>query len=81
MTITTRASWTSPVEISTIDALDAKVNLMVAAGQTDGIKVSTENSPVPGEFTIDRTWVDTAAAQEWIDFLQPFNPVSAAIIV
>lgn len=81
MTITTRAIWTSPVATSTIDALDAKVNSMVAAGQTDGIKVSTENSPVLGELTVDRTWVDTAAAQEWIDFLQPFNPVSVEIIV
>lgn len=81
MTTTTKGVWTVPIATITIDALYAKIDSMVAAGQTDGIKVSTENSPVLGELTVDRTWVDTAAAQEWIDFLQPFNPVSVEIIV
>lgn len=81
MTVTTQAIWTTPVAQSTMDACSAQVAIMVTAGQTDGIPVIIDDSPVAGQETVDRTWIDTASAQEWIDFLQSYGPVSAEIIV
>ena len=81
MTVTTQAIWTMPIAQSTLDACSAQVTIMVTAGQTDGIPVVTDDSPVAGQETVDRTWIDTASAQEWIDFLQPYSPVSAQIVV
>jgi hypothetical protein len=54
---------------------------MVTAGQTDGIPVIIDDSPVAGQETVNRTWIDTASAQEWIDFLQPYGPLSVQIVV
>jgi hypothetical protein len=80
MTITTQMVWTMPVEESMVAASQIQVDAMVAAGQTDGLKKCTDNSPVIGEVTAERTWIDTTAAQEWIDFIIQYGPISATIV-
>jgi hypothetical protein len=92
MTITTQMIWTMPDPsdstlrqrvLSTLATAQVQIDAMVAAGQTDGIKVVTLDSPVIGEVTAVRTWIDTAAAQEWIDFIiqyGQYEPISTIII-
>ena len=81
MTITTRAIWTMPIAQQIIDDSKVKVEQMQADGQTDGVPVITYDSPAAGEETVDRTWIDTAAAEEWMNFLVPYGPISIEIIL
>ncbi len=81
MAITTRAIWTMPIAQQTLDDSSVKVQAMQAAGQTDGIPVISYDSPTAGEETVDRTWIDIAAAEEWMTFLVPYNPISLEIIL
>ena len=81
MTITTRAIWTMPIAQQTSDDASVKYKQMQAAGKTDGIPVLTPDSPAAGELTSDRFWIDTAAAEEWANFLVPYGPISIEIIL
>lgn len=36
--------------------------------------------PGPDQTTFDRFWIDQTSAENWIAFIQPYNPVSATII-
>ena len=80
MTITTRAIWTMPIAQQTLDNARAKVEQMQAAGKTDDNAVITPDSPAAGELTSDRFWIDTAA-EEWVNFLVPYGPISIEIIL
>lgn len=80
MTVTTKAVWVTPIAPSTIEASQVQVDTMIQEGKTDGIPVITYDSPIAGQETVDRTWVDLAAAQQWLDFLAPYGPVSTEIV-
>jgi hypothetical protein len=81
MTTKTKVIWTTPLAQQTLDDCKTQVYNMIAAGQTDGVPEIIHDSPVAGQETVFRNWTDTAAAQEWIDFLQPYGPLSAQIVV
>lgn len=80
MTVTTHTVWTMPILQSTLDALSADVDTMIQQGKTDGIPVITYDSPIAGQETVVRTWVDIAAAEEWILCMTPYGFVSAEVI-
>ena len=80
MTTQTQVIWTTPLAQQTIDDCKTQVNNMIAAGQTDGTHTQTVG-PGADQETVIRDWTDSTAAQEWIDFLQPYSPVSAQIVV
>lgn len=50
-----------------------KINEMTAQGKTDGIPTVT--APPNNQVEVVRVWVSLAAAQEWQDFITPYNPV------
>lgn len=55
----------------------ARIDELVALGQTDGQKQTTEEN---GIATIVRTWVDEAAAQGWIDWVNENAPIGYPFI-
>lgn len=80
MTVQTQTLWDNPIAQATLDDCKIKLASMEAAGQTSGTETAI---PMPHgqQGTVIRSWTDTAAAQEWIDFIQPYGPVSAEIVV
>jgi hypothetical protein len=59
-----------------------EVQILIGQGKTDGVNVKTENSPVAGQNTNVRTWIDLQTAEEWIIFINSLqvDPVSTAIL-
>ena len=53
-----------------------KIHLMTLEGKTTGQYTTTT---LETTYAVTRQWVDQAAAQEWIDFITPYSPVSAVI--
>lgn len=56
--------------------IQLKAQEMKVAGKTDDdpIRVQLET-----EYQFTRTWTTLANAEEWIAFIEPYNPVSATI--
>ena len=52
--------------------------LMESQGKTDDALTTHDNS-VENEVTTTRFWIDLAAAEEWTNYLQPFNPLRSVI--
>lgn len=77
MSVQTRVIWEvgSPQEV--INLLSAK-GLELADLQTAPFQSSTD--PITRQVIVDRFWVDTEAATNWIVFVEGYNPVSATII-
>lgn len=59
-----------------IDACLTQVQLMVSEGKTTGEHTVNQLETM---YVVTRHWTDQAAAQEWIDFVTPYSPVSAVI--
>jgi hypothetical protein len=80
MTTQTTVTW-NPLP-SPEDAVihHAKAESMASEGKTDNVPVETWPS---GEGTppavVVRQWTTLQDAQEWLDFLAPYNPQSAVI--
>ena len=73
---TTQVTW-SDTQTSSFDEIADKAFEMQAQGKTDGNWQKNTNED--GNSTVERTWTDVPAAQEWIDFVNQFNPLSATI--
>jgi len=69
-----------PVPQTTLDALGAQADTMIQQGKTDGIPVITVDSPIAGQETVDRTWIDMSAAEEWVWWITPYGFVSSEVI-
>ena len=85
MTVKTIATYNSLPGIDLHDII-VKAAEMEAAGKTDFTDGSVDwpvgaTSPTP-PVTVTRAWVDEAAAQEWIDFLNslPVPPTETQIV-
>jgi hypothetical protein len=48
-----------------VESVAAKVEELLASGKTDGEIIIDHNNP----FTVQRRWIDAAAAQEWVDYM------------
>ena len=53
---------------------------MATEGKTDDVYIVIKNPEIPNQYTVERTWTDTAAANEWISYIQTFGPISAEIV-
>jgi hypothetical protein len=80
MTVKTHTVWNMPIPETTLDAIRPVLFTMIQQGKTDGTHVTTYDSPIVGQDTIERTWVDIAAAEEWISCVTPYGIVSIEII-
>jgi hypothetical protein len=78
MTISTLVSWPQPLGVAQMSQVNSKIAEMVAAGKTDGIfthNPETEQPPI----IITRTWTTVVDAEEWVAFVEQWNPLSATI--
>ena len=57
----------------------AKTEEFHTAGKVDTVMAEIIEDPDNDQFTSTRTFVDRAAAQEWVDFMDQFGPISATI--
>jgi hypothetical protein len=82
---TTTVTW-NPI-LTDYTMFDTKSEEMRTAGKTNGATTITYNGVlsqpgmVPGSapLVVVREWTTVEAAQEWIDFVTPYNPQSAII--
>lgn len=78
MSIETQVVWsvatTSP---ETIAIVNAKAQELINQGKEVGNVIFTRTSQ---QTIVNRFWIDSATAQEWIDFVVPYNPISAVIL-
>jgi hypothetical protein len=76
--IKTHITWLID-QVPATTELTAKLVEMETQEKTDGIR--TIISQGDGQITIERTWIDVDAANEWINFItSTFTPVSAVIV-
>jgi hypothetical protein len=84
--VQTQHTWTAS-RFSRTDNLDPitiavrdKQNEFYSAGKMTSIQAEITEDPVNDQFTVVRTFVDRAAAEEWVTFLNQHTPVSATIL-
>jgi hypothetical protein len=78
MTISTLLIWNQPLGDEIMAQINSKVAEMVAAGKTDGISTSNPEEEWP-PINTTRTWTTVADAEEWVAFVEQWNPASATI--
>jgi hypothetical protein len=76
MTISTIVVWNPVPTQEQNDTIDSKALAMASEGKTDNVPHSVTDGDVR---TVTRTWNTTADAEEWVTFLEPFNPQSITI--
>lgn len=74
---TTIVIWAQQPGPEIIDQLAVKALAMTEEGKTDDI---FEQTTVPQGVQVTRTWTTVEDAQEWVDFLAPYNPASTQIV-
>lgn len=84
--VQTQHIWTAS-RFSRTDNLDAitiavreKLDEFYSAGKIDNTMGEITEDPVNDQFTAVRTFVDRAAAEEWVTFLKQYSPVAATIL-
>lgn len=79
--IKTHVTWQlqTPTEQQLVEIREKAV-IMIAEGKTDSTAISIDDPNHPFLRIIEKHWVNVDAANEWIAFVQQFNPVSAVIV-
>lgn len=77
MTIETQVTWVKPTDPATVSAIQAKAQELIAVGKEVGNVIINEEAT---QVVVNRFWIDTPAADEWIAFVTGYNPVSAFIV-
>lgn len=49
--------------------IEAKLEEQINLGKTTGHNDVIEDSPEPGQYILERDWIDLEAAQAWVDFI------------
>jgi hypothetical protein len=83
MTRKTQVVWQDEILTNQVkQVIFDEVQILVGQEKTNGINEKSENTPVPGQNTNVRTWVDLQTAEEWIIFINALqvNPVSTSIL-
>jgi hypothetical protein len=83
MTVRTSVVWADAVLTQEVkQVVFDEVQILVGQQKTDGINEKLESTPVPGQNTNIRTWIDLPTAEEWIIFINSLQvaPVSTAIL-
>jgi hypothetical protein len=76
MTIQTVIVWDPIVSQEVKDIFDAAAAQAALEGKTDNLP---EKSPLPAPVTTVRNWTTLADAEEWVLFVEEYNPISATI--
>lgn len=77
--INTLVTWQELLVGDNKTEVTAKLAELKTAGKfVENTRIAVENSD--GTTSIKRSWVDLAAAQEWIDYITTYNPISAVIV-
>lgn len=60
----------------------AKITELFNLGKTDALPKYMLDTPVTGQYTVERNWVDVPSAEYWIDYLNTLSitPVSQTLI-
>lgn len=78
MTTQTQVIWNLPLsqaDIDNINSLEESHHQYEVAPRE-----FIDNTPLPGQRTVNRYWDTLEHAQQWIDLLLPMNPVSAVVV-
>lgn len=81
MSTTTTVIWNPIPAQSVLDSIDAQANAMKDEGKTTGQLIITWPGGTEGVAPkeVVREWTTEPDAQEWINFVNTYNPVSAVI--
>lgn len=76
--IETLVTWNdgTPSE-ATIDMCHAQIEIMISEGKTDG---SHQVTQLETTYVVSRFWNTLTDAQDWVDFVNAYSPVSAVIV-
>jgi len=77
MSVQTQVIWNFPFDPDTTTEINARAQQLYDQGKevSAPIVVNTDTQQ-----TVDRFWIDTATAEEWVAYVLTYNPVSAAIL-
>lgn len=77
MSIQTQVIWNWPLDAATRDSLLVKITEVEHLETQHRSEVA---GPGENQMTKLHWWINEEAAEDWIAFVEPFNPVSATII-
>lgn len=77
MSIETQVVWNKPTDQYAMLYVQQKAQELIAEGKEVGNVVLIDGDT---QLTVNRFWIDTATAEEWISFVTNYNPASAVII-
>ena len=77
MTVTTQTIWNIPQDPNAKTTIDARAAELAAQGKEVSPLVVVLGAT---QTTVNRFWIDTATAEEWVAYVLTFNPVSSAVI-
>lgn len=77
MSVQTQVIWNLPLNTDTVAAVNERAQQLYAQGKetSDPVFVFTETQHI-----VDRFWIDTVTAEEWVAYVLTYNPVSATIL-
>jgi hypothetical protein len=78
MAIQTNVVWDRTISMEEHFAMEAQLNVAIAAGTTSGIKTG---GPSYTLIPVVRVWTTTDAANAWITYLNTFSPAPVTAIV
>lgn len=77
MTTETQVTWSKPTDPTAMTLVQARAQELINAGKEVGNAVINDGET---QIVVNRFWVDTETADEWITFVNVYNPVSAVIV-
>ena len=77
MTVATTTIWMPVLDVETQEIMSVHAQTLADQGKTDNIKQSTM---IPGGVSVRRIWTTVEDAEEWIAFVEQYNPESATIV-
>ena len=83
MTRQTKVIWANgDISPELLNIIDSEAQLLKSQGKTDDVKELLPDTPIQGQSTTTRTWIDLETAENWIIFLNSLGvpPVSTEIV-
>lgn len=77
MSVKTRVTWNLPMDQTTVDQVNTQAQLMASQGkETQPPEYGLENN----QSSVYRFWIDMDTANEWLNFVAPYQPASVEIL-
>lgn len=77
MTIETQVTWSKPTDPAAMTLVQAKAKELADTGKEVGNVIINDGET---QVVVNRFWIDEPTANEWIGFVNVYNPVSAVIV-